>query len=138
MDLRGLIRDIATMLIGGGSGFKLQMQGGDEPIVVDIETAFPAGLIANELITNAIKHAFVGRERGTIGIDVHKSAAGRVRLQVSDDGIGGITAETFASGGGLGSTIVRRLMRQLGGVLAVESGPGARISITFPLSRSSA
>jgi two-component sensor histidine kinase len=86
------------------------MQAGREPIVVDIETAFPAGLIANELITNAIKHAFVERSQGTITIDVDRSASERVR----------------------------RLVRQIGGVLAVESGPGARISITFPLARSPA
>jgi PAS domain S-box-containing protein len=136
MDLRELIRDIAAMLIGGSRGIRLQMHPGAEPIVVDIETAFPVSLIANELITNAIKHAFVGRSEGTITIDVDRFATGRVRLQVADDGVGGIMPETFTGAGSLGSTIVRRLVRQIGAVLAVESGPGARISITFPLARS--
>jgi PAS domain S-box-containing protein len=138
MNLRDLIRDIATMLIAGSGGISLQMRPGGEPIVVDIETAFPASLIANELVTNAIKHAFVGRTQGTISIDLDRSAAGRARLQVADDGIGGVTPETFAGTGSLGSTIVRRLVRQLGGMLAVEPGPGARISITFPLTRNPA
>jgi two-component sensor histidine kinase len=138
MDLRELIRDIAAMLVGGSCGIGLQMHSGSEPIVVDIETAFPASLIANELITNAIKHAFIGRDRGTITIDLDTSTSGRVRLQVADDGVGGVTAETFGGSGSLGSTIVRRLVRQIGGVLAVEAGPGARVSITFPLSRSAA
>lgn len=138
IDLRELIRDIAAMLIGGGNGISLQMHTGSEPLVVDIETAFPASLIANELIVNAIKHAFVGRGGGTLTIDVARSAAGRVRLQVADDGIGGITPETFGTAGSLGSIIVRRLVRQLGGVLAVESGPGTCISITFPMTRSPA
>jgi two-component sensor histidine kinase len=138
MDLRELIRDIATMLIGGSRDISLQLQPGREPIVVDIETAFPVSLIANELITNAIKHAFAGRRQGTITIAVERTATGRLRLQVADDGIGGVTAETFAGAAGLGSTIVRRLVRQIGGVLAVEAGPGACISITFPLTRSTA
>jgi PAS domain S-box-containing protein len=138
IDLRELVRDIAAMLIGSSSGIDMQMQPGGAPIVVDIETAFPASLVANELITNAIKHAFVGRERGTIAIDVDNLASGRVRLQVTDDGVGGITSGTFGGGGSLGSTIVRRLVRQLGGLLAVEPGPGARVSITFPLTRSTA
>jgi PAS domain S-box-containing protein len=138
MDLRELIRDIAAMLIAGGNGISLQLHSGGEPIVVDIETAFPASLIANELITNAIKHAFVGRSRGTISLDLELTTLGRVRLQVADDGVGGVTPETFEGGGSLGSTIVRRLVRQIGGVLAVEDGPGARISITFPLTRSPA
>jgi two-component sensor histidine kinase len=136
MDLRELIRDIAAMLIAGSNGIRLQLHSGGEPIVVDIETAFPASLIANELITNAIKHAFVGRSRGTISLDLELTTRGRVRLQVADDGVGGVTPETFDGGGSLGSTIVRRLVRQIGGVLAVEDGPGARISITFPLTRS--
>lgn len=138
IDLRELIRDIAAMLVGGSRGISLQMQAGAAPIVVDIETAFPASLIANELITNAIKHAFVGRSQGTIAIDVDSSANGCVRLLVADDGVGGITPETVGGAGSLGSTIVRGLVRQLRGVLAVESGPGARISITFPLARSAA
>ncbi|HKQ12678.1 MAG TPA: PAS domain S-box protein [Steroidobacteraceae bacterium] len=138
MDLRELIRDIAAMLIGGCGGISLQMQPRGEPIVVDIETAFPVSLIANELITNAIKHAFAGRNHGTITIDVDRSASGRARLQVADDGVGGVTPQTFESSGNLGSTIVRRLVRQIGGALAVEAGPGARISITFPLSRTAA
>jgi PAS domain S-box-containing protein len=138
MDLRELIRDIAAMLIAGSNAISLQMRSGGEPIVVDIETAFPASLIANELITNAIKHAFVGRSRGTISLDIELTTLGRVRLQVADDGVGGVTPETFEDGGSLGSTIVRRLVRQIGGVLAVEGGPGARISITFPLTRSPA
>jgi PAS domain S-box-containing protein len=137
IDLRELVRDIAAMLIGGSSGISLQIQPAREPIVVDIETAFPASLIANELVTNAIKHAFVGRARGTIAIAVDSLATGRVRLQVADDGVGGVTPETFGRGGSLGSTIVYRLVRQLGGLLAVEPGPGASVSITFPLRRSS-
>lgn len=138
IDLRELVRDIAAMLIAGGRGISLQMQAGAGPIVVDIETAFPASLIANELITNAIKHAFVGRSRGTITIAIDRSATGRVRLLVADDGIGGVTPETFDGSGSLGSTILRRLVRQIGGLLAVEPGPGSRISITFPSRRSPA
>jgi PAS domain S-box-containing protein len=136
MDLRALVRDIATMLIGGSRGISLQMPAGGEPLVVDIETAFPASLIVNELITNAIKHAFVGRSQGTITIDIDRTATGRLRLRVADDGVGGISQETFSGTGSLGSTIVRTLVRQLGGMLAVESGPGARLCITFPLVRS--
>jgi PAS domain S-box-containing protein len=137
IDLGELIRDIGAMLIAGSTGIGLHMQADSERIEVDIETAFPASLIANELITNAIKHAFVGRSGGTLSIELALTAAGRVRLLVADDGVGGVTPETFASAGSLGSTIVRRLIRQLRGVLAVESGPGARISITFPLTRDS-
>lgn len=137
VDLAELIREIATMVVAGSPGIELEFRPGSEPIVVEIETAFPAGLIANELITNSIKHAFIGRPQGRIGVDVSRVDDSILRVQVHDDGIGGVTASTLDRSSGLGSTIVRTLVRQLDGSLSIGPGPGASVVFTFPARRRS-
>jgi two-component sensor histidine kinase len=50
--------------------------------------AVPVGLIVNELLSNALKHAFVGRNEGKIEVRLTASEEGRINLTVSDDGVG--------------------------------------------------
>lgn len=137
IDLGTLVRDIAGMLVGSQDRAAIEVLFDLEPLVVDIETAFPASLIANELITNCLKHAFVGRDHGIMRIVTRREPHGRGRIVVSDDGIGGVTSETFTPGGSLGSTIVRALVRQLDGELSVgeNASGGSAIAVVFPVSR---
>src|SRR5690606_1249532 len=58
-----------------------------DPIALDIDTLIPLGLIANELITNALKHAFKEREKGNLWVSL-KSMSDKYSLIVADDGIG--------------------------------------------------
>ena len=53
-----------------------------------ISIAVPVGLIVNELLTNAFKHAFVNRKEGRIEVSLGASEKGAVNLTVSDDGVG--------------------------------------------------
>ncbi|HEX2493707.1 MAG TPA: PAS domain S-box protein [Steroidobacter sp.] len=135
IDLGALVRDIAAMLVGAGAPTMLDTKFDVESVIVDIETALPASLIVNELITNAMKHAFIGRSRGELRISVRKHAPDHVDVEVADNGAGGVTMETFERRATLGATIVRRLVRQLGGVLTVGAGEGSSISIAFPIDR---
>jgi two-component sensor histidine kinase len=51
---------------------------------VPISMAVPVGLIVNELLSNALKHAFVGRNEGKIEVRLTASEEGRINLTVSD------------------------------------------------------
>ena len=53
---------------------------------VDLDTAVNLGLIANEMILNALKHAFRGRDSGTLSVELRAGATNM--LAVSDDGTG--------------------------------------------------
>jgi len=53
-----------------------------------ISMAVPVGLIVNELLSNALKYAFVNRKEGTIEVGLGASEKGKIRLTVSDDGVG--------------------------------------------------
>jgi two-component sensor histidine kinase len=133
VDLGELVREIATMLLGGEPSGRVQVRFSIEPVIVDIETAFPASLLVNELVTNAVKHAFKDRSDGSLDIAVRALAADRGEIVVTDDGPGGLTSESLQSNTSLGSTIIRNLVRQLDAKIRVDPAPGCRIAVSFPL-----
>jgi PAS domain S-box-containing protein len=99
---------------------------------LDIEDAVPCGLVASELVTNALKYAFVGREEGTIHVSMRALEGDELRLAVADDGVG---MDAGASpGGSLGLRLVRALAEQLRGRLEIRSdASGTEIAVVFPV-----
>lgn len=79
-------------------------------LAVERSTAIAVGLIVNELVTNALKYAFPGREDGKVEVVGALASSGRLRILVRDDGIGCSNAVS-----GLGTRIVRLLASQHGG-----------------------
>ena len=99
---------------------------------VSINVAMPTGLVVNELMTNAIKHAFVGRDGGTITVSSLVNDTG-CRVVVSDDGVGLPEGETWPQSGKLGAVIVQSLRQNAKAKLEVHSAPneGLRVEIFF-------
>jgi len=93
-----------------------------EPASMDRDRAVAIGLMVNELVTNAAKHAFDGGS-GRIWV-VFEPVGQGWRLTVSDDGKG-LPKDYQTSRNGLGRGLVEAFARQAGGVLSVGSGPGA-------------
>jgi two-component sensor histidine kinase len=102
-----------------------------DPVVEAIDRATPIGLIVNEAITNALKHAFAGRERGTIRVTL-RHADGKTRLSVADDGVGIAAAVTGTEGGsGLGAHLLEMLTKQINGTLRTAQDNGTVVEIAF-------
>jgi two-component sensor histidine kinase/CheY-like chemotaxis protein len=99
-----------------------------EPMTLAVDRAIPAGLILNELISNALKHAFPGRGSGSLWVE-GANGGGRVVLSVRDDGIGMPQASWSK---GLGLEIVNILTVQLRGKLEMISNQGTTFRISFP------
>jgi two-component sensor histidine kinase len=134
VDLADLAKSIATMAIAGttsGSTTTVKTQFDVEPVAVDHRKAFPISLILNELIANALTHAFVGRTHGTLRVSVQQVGTDRVRLSVADDGVGGLAAVDVKSGPTLGMSIVANLARQLDGELNIGDDAGSNVTVTF-------
>jgi two-component sensor histidine kinase len=93
--------------------------------------AIPAGLILNELLSNALRHAFPDGRRGSIWIEGARRD-GRIELAVRDDGRGIQEHSEGRPQKSLGLEIVNTLTRQLKGSLVVESKSGAIFRISFP------
>lgn len=109
----------------------LAVEGAD--LKVGIEAAVPLGLIANELISNAYKHAYPpDTPGGRVLLSLERQTDGRMRLGVTDDGRG-LPAKFEVEGAStLGMQLVLALTRQLGAELHCESRPGrTRFEVSF-------
>ena len=105
------------------------------PLSLAVDTAIPCGLILNELISNALKHAFPGERGGAVKIQLAVDEQQRVVLCVADDGVGLPRDLDVTQTGSLGLSLVNTLVSQIGGTLAFELGQGTIWRITFAAAR---
>ena len=105
------------------------------PLNLDVDTAIPLGLIANELVCNCLKHAFTGRPAGHMRISLSKLDHNRLQLEVSDDGKGlppGFDPDKTSS---LGVRLVKILSGQINGKMEFKGDAGTRFTIGFDVAR---
>jgi two-component sensor histidine kinase len=111
-----------------------------ESIAVDLDFAIPLGLLVNEFVSNAFKHAFPPasdgrRPRGEIRVRVDRPAEDRVRLVIADNGVGGWTKDEPGSAPqqpSVGLQISQSLVAQLRGTLAIRGDEGTTIELVMP------
>jgi PAS domain S-box-containing protein len=103
---------------------------GERP-VLDIDRALSCGLILNELLTNAVKHAYPGEATGEIGIGC-RHAGGECELRVWDRGVGLPPGVRPDQTGSLGLRLVRILARRLSARLSVGTEDGTIFFLRFP------
>ena len=124
-------RHISQFLQQTYSMNRITMKDRVEDIALDIDTAIPCGLIVNELVTNAFKHAFSADAGGEVSICM-KRDGDEYELCVCNTGTPlppGLDIQHVES---LGLRLVQLLTRQLGGKLVVESGENTAFKIRFP------
>lgn len=111
-------------------GIRCTVEGDHLPLAID--AAVPCGLIVNELISNALKHAFNGREGGMITVCFRRTGASMLELSVSDDGVGVPPDLDIDTAESMGMTLVNSLVRQIHGTLVLGREGGSRFVIRFP------
>lgn len=102
-----------------------------DAVFLSMETAVPCGLILNELVSNALKHAFCDGRSGQINIYLQAPGHARYQLTVSDDGIGFPSHLDYRQTTTLGLQLVNSLVEQLEGELTIANHQGTSITITF-------
>jgi len=125
------IHSLAMIITGTFSGHRVNISTKLDATNVSIETALPIGLIVNELLTNAFKYAFPDHQAGEIRIDLHKMHDNELSLVISDNGVGLPESFSLDSEKSLGMFIVRLLVEQLDGKIAVSRQNGTSFSIRF-------
>ena len=101
-----------------------------EPVVLDLDTVTPLGLIISELISNSYTHAFPDGT-GTISVSLTQNdSADEATLAYSDDGVG-FSEAVGSNRRGLG--LVKRLMEQVDGLAVVHSEHGTEWTMRFPI-----
>ncbi len=106
----------------------------DAGLAFDLHTMVPLGLLLNELITNSLKHAFLGRTDGRIQLAIHRVEGDHFDLLFTDDGVGMPLNKLQDTGNTLGVSLIESLVEQLNGRMTVETTvKGTRYHIRFNL-----
>lgn len=125
--LADLCGQVAAATLGGRPDIAIRCEADALDLPADL--AIATGVLVNELVTNALKHAFPAGRGGTIRVRAVREGAALL-LSVADDGIG----RTGAAEDGMGSQIVTGLVRQVRGSLSWPGGgPGHAVEIRMPL-----
>ncbi len=106
----------------------------DAEVYLDINKAIPCGLILNELISNALKHAFPGGRQGKLQILLRETENKEIEIIVRDNGLGLPDDVNIHAPRSLGLDLVSGLVKnQLDGQIEVRRDKGTEFRITFPL-----
>jgi two-component sensor histidine kinase len=132
IDAAAHVADVVDQVVAafGTSHLTVRIAKRLEPIVVDVDTAIPLGLITTELLTNALRYAFPGGCSGNIDVGLGRHGD-RVELTVVDDGVGLPKVKKGSTSTGL--RLVRALAKQIGGTFATTDGSGLKATVLFPL-----
>jgi PAS domain S-box-containing protein len=117
-----------SLLMGEG---RIRLITDAESVTLGIDEAVPCGLILNELITNAVKHAFPADRAGRITAGIRKSGDGLVTIFVGDDGVGLSADYNIDSAATLGIRLVQILTKQLDGTMTIGHDKGTEFRISF-------
>lgn len=109
---------------------KVKIEKHIEDIVLTAQKMQPLGIIINELLTNAMKYAFVDRDHGTLGVSISLKG-NTVSLVIQDDGKGAPESAGFENPNGFGLVLVEALARQIAGSVRMEKGDGTRVVLEF-------
>jgi len=102
-----------------------------DPLEFPANKAIPLGLVVNELVTNAFRHAFAEGAPGTVRVRVRRGSDGLCTLTVIDNGRG-LPKIDPSRRTGLGLQVVAVMARQLGASLSMDTAPGTSFTITVP------
>jgi two-component system, sensor histidine kinase PdtaS len=102
-----------------------------DPAFVDARLASDIGILINELVTNAAKHAYDGSARGTVEVACVRDGADGLMLSVRDHG-SGFHADIDEKNGSLGMLVIHTLVKQHNGRLEVVNDGGAEFRVFLP------
>jgi two-component sensor histidine kinase len=125
-----LAQEIQSEYLDSNSSINFDME--VDPVTLSMDQAVPCGLVLNELLINAVRHAFKGQKGGLITLRVNR-ADQNVEIVVKDDGIG--LGDEFNPDGkeGTGFTIINLLMRQLNADWEINRKGGTEVRLRFEI-----
>ena len=134
IEVEPYVRSLVGGLVAshGAVAEKIHLRLHVDDVSLGMEAAVPCGLILNELVSNALKHAFPDGRGGEIAVELHKAEAGGFILRVSDDGVGFPPGLDHRQTDSLGLQLVTTLVTQLDGTIEKRPGPGTTFEVKFP------
>ncbi|MBC7883544.1 MAG: GAF domain-containing protein [Anaerolineae bacterium] len=138
IDLMGYLENLSDSLMSTHSQLadQVQLTRMLTSVQADLDMAVPLGLIVNELLTNALKHAFADGRQGRIDLALTPAENGCYQLVISDNGVGMPADLDMTTTHSLGLRLVRSLTRQIHGKLVMSQDNGTRFTVLFSLNPS--
>ena len=132
VDFGHYLRNLASFLgrMYESSGRSIRLKVDVQNILLGVDRAIPCGLIVNELITNALRHAFVGRQEGMITVEMTREQK-TCRIAVCDNGVGLPEGLVVHKASTLGLQLVVTLVEQIDAVLTVRAMEGTEFTVVF-------
>ena len=132
IDFKNYINSLVTYLANsyGFSDSEIKIDISSEDITLGIDTSIPLGLIINEIVSNALKHAFKERS-GEIKIKMYQDKENIYNLSIADNGIGFPEDLDFRNTDSLGLQLVNSLVEQIEGHLELKTNNGTEFDISF-------
>jgi two-component sensor histidine kinase len=108
-----------------------------ESVQLQVDQAIPCGLIVNELVSNALKHAFPKPQKGNgVRVTLNIRTTGLLELAVADNGVGFPVAKDWQHTETLGMQLVQSLVKQIKGTIELtRQNPGTQFTISFAHSK---
>jgi two-component sensor histidine kinase len=133
IDFAEYVRTLTTYLFNsyGDRAQHITLDIQAEDVFLGIDTAIPCGLILNELVSNALKHAFPNGQEGKIRVEICVGSEQQSTLTVSDNGVGLPESLDLHNTTSLGLQLVNILVRQLDGTMEIHGQGGAEFKIGF-------
>lgn len=131
IDFKDYLQTLTSYLAHLYSGARAKIRLEVPPVLLDMDTAIPLGILVTELVSNALKHAFPEGRSGEILVTFSQQGAQTV-LSVSDDGIGIKRKPDFKKAKTLGWHLIKTLTGQLRGRLELDVDQGTRVKIVYP------
>jgi PAS domain S-box-containing protein len=131
LSIRGYLHALTEEIINSFSNrvivdIKLEI----DDFILNVQTLSPLGIIVNELLTNIMKYAFTGRDRGVITLNASKKD-NNVTVIIHDNGVGIPETVSFSKSTGFGLNLAYMLTEQIGGNIRIERGEGTKFVLEF-------
>lgn len=132
IDFAAYVQELVEHLVQGmgKTAARIRFRFELEPSQLPLDLAIPCGMIVNELVSNALEHAFPEGSAGTVRITFRGDAAG-YELTVADNGVGLSEGLLAGKPGTLGLKVVQALTRQIHGRLDLQQAGGSVFAIHF-------
>lgn len=130
VDFSSYLRDLANSLVPSAKASDISMVFDLDPIELTIDKAVPLGLIANELLMNAMKHAFPDKRKGEIHIVLAKRQGNRAAFSIADTGVG-MAAGDMSQSPGVGGRLIQQLAQQADAKVTMKSAGGFTADVEF-------
>jgi two-component sensor histidine kinase len=130
VDFSAYLRDLANSLIPPEKSADISLVLDLDPLLLPIDKAVPLGLMVNEILMNAMKHAFPGGRKGQIHIDLQNSGEQRVVFSIADNGVG-VAPAVMSKSKSVGARLIKQLAQQADAEVTMKSDGGFTAEVVF-------